>query len=482
MQATRISGPKSIVMAALAAALAAGLGLGAATQSQAENLADALVGAYNSSGLLEQNRALLRVADEGVANSVSLLRPIINWTTNITRSFNQSPGSLFSPDTSTQRTSINSGVTLDLLLYDGGATKLGVQASKETVLATRETLVNVEQEVLLRAVAAYLNIVLQGENVTLSLNNVRVLGEELQAAQDRFDVGEVTRTDVALAESRLAAARSNLADARGALVNAKAEYTNIVGHAPGVLAGQPALPQTAASIAAAQAFARRHHPLILSAQHSVAAAELTILQTSKSLGPTVSFGVSVGVTENYNSPSFSRDANAALIFRQPIYQGGRLASNIRRVMAARDGERANLLTVQRNVAQDVNDAFVRLQVARASLVASNERVRAARVAFDGVREEATLGARTTLDVLTAEQELLNAETARISDLAERSISSYELLARQGLLTAERLHLAVQIYDPTIYYNLVKDSPAQISRQSRALNRVFEAMGKRRANQ
>jgi outer membrane protein len=371
-------------------------------------------------------------------------------------------------------------VTLDFLLYDGGASKLGVQASKETVLATRQTLVEVEQQVLLRAVAAYLNIVLQGENVALSLNNVRVLGEELQAAQDRFEVGEVTRTDVALAESRLAAARSNLADARGALVNAKAEYTNVVGHTPGALAGQPALPQTAASIAAAQAFARRHHPLILAAQHSVAAAELTILQTSKSLGPTVNFGVNVGVTENYNDPAYSRTANATLTLRQPIYQGGRLASNVRRVMAARDGERANLLTVQRNVAQEVNKAFVRLQVARASLVASNERVRAARVAFDGIREEATLGARTTLDVLTAEQELLNAETARISDLAERSISSYELLARQGLLTAERLHLAVQIYDPTIYYNLVKDSPAQISRQSRALNRVFEAMGKRRA--
>ncbi len=476
MQATGKFGAISCAAFALIAGL--GLGLAGAGAARAENLADALVGAYNSSGLLEQNRALLRAADEDVAISRSGLRPIIDWTTRITRSFNKSPGSLVVTDTSTQRTSFNTGLNLDLLIYDGGATKLSLQASKETVLATRQTLIEVEQQVLLRAVSAYLNVLLQGENVALSVNNVRVLGEELRAAQDRFEVGEVTRTDVALAQSRLAASRSNLAGARGGLVSARAEYTNAVGHPPGRLAGQPTLPRRAASLEAAQAFARRNHPLILSAQHSVSAAELTVLQVSKSLGPTVSFNVNIGATENYNSPSFSRDASVSLAFRQPIYQGGRIAASVRRVMANRDAQRANLLNVQRNVAQDVNNAFVRLEVARASLVASNERVRAAQVAFDGIREEATLGARTTLDVLTAEQELLNAQTARISDFAERSIASYELLARQGLLTAERLQLGVQIYDPTVYYNLVKDAPAARSRQSRALNRVFEAMGKR----
>jgi len=283
---------------------------------------------------------------------------------------------------------------------------------------------------------------------------------------------------VALAQSRLAASRSNLAGARGGLANANAEYTNVIGRPPGQLAGQPTLPRPAASVAEAQAFALRNHPLILAAQHRVAAAELTVLQVSKTLGPTVSFNVNVGVTENFRSTGISRDASAGLTFRQPIYRGGRLAASLRRVMANRDGERANQLHVQRHVAQDVSIALVRFQVAQASLVASIERVRAAQVAFDGIREEATLGARTTLDVLTAEQELLNAQTARISDISERAVSSYELLARQGLLTAERLKLGVQIYDPAIYYNLVKDAPAKLSRQSRALDRVFEAMGKR----
>ena len=446
----------------------------------AENLADALVGAYNTSGLLEQNRALLRAADEDVAGALARLRPVIDWTTEYTRSIARTAS--FNGFSFTTRTihgsTFTTGLTLSWLVYDGGASRLGVQSTKETVLATRQSLLDIEQQILLRAVAAYMNVLLQGENVSLRINNVRVLGEELRAAQDRFDVGEVTRTDVALAESRLAASRSSLADARGGLANARAEYTNAVGHAPGTLAGQPALPAPSASAQAAEVMARRLHPAVLAAQHSVAAAELTVLQASKSLGPTARIVAQVGVSDSLRDESFTDSASATLRLTQPLYAGGTIASGLRRAKAARDGQRSNLLNVQRNVVQDANDAYVRLQVSRASLVATNERVRAAGVAFDGIREEATLGARTTLDVLTAEQELLNAQTARISDQAELSIASFELLARQGLLTAERLHLGVQIYDPTIYYNLVKDAPAYKSRQSRALDRVFEAMGKR----
>ncbi|MFT7594459.1 MAG: outer membrane protein [Paracoccaceae bacterium] len=460
------------------AALAAVVALGgiAPQQLQAENMADALVGAYNTSGLLEQNRAVLRAADEDVALAVAALRPVIAWSTSILRDWTDSNVGGFS--TSRQSSNFFSSVTFELLIYDGGAGQLGSQAAKETVLATRQTLVAIEQQILLRAVAAYMNVLLAGENVILRQNNVRVLSEELRAAQDRFEVGEVTRTDVALAESRQAAARSSLASARGEVVRAKAEYTNAVGHKPGTLAGQPKLPQRAASIASAEALAVRNHPSVLSAQHQVSAAELTVQRTTKTLGPSASVRADIGMTETWGSLNHNYDGGVSLTFRQPLYQGGALAAGLRRSMAARDSSRANLLNVQRDVIQGVNNAFVRLEVARASLVATEERVRAAQVAFDGIREEATLGARTTLDVLTAEQELLNAQTSRISDLAERSIASYELLATQGLLTAERLGLAVQIYDPTIYYNLVKTAPANLSRQSRDLNRIFEAMGKR----
>lgn len=233
---------------ALAAAVA--LGSFVPQRGQAENMADALASAYNTSGLLEQNRALLRAADEDVARSLAALRPVIEWTTSVSRDLNETRLGGFSTTRHTSR--FFTGLTLTLLIYDGGASRLTTQARKEAVLATRQTLVAIEQQILLRAVAAYMSVLLTGENVQLSLNNVRVLGEELRAAQDRFEVGEVTRTDVALAESRLAAARSNLADARGGLVRAKAEYTNAVGHAPGTLAGQPKLPKRAASIRAAR--------------------------------------------------------------------------------------------------------------------------------------------------------------------------------------------------------------------------------------
>ncbi|MDK3074359.1 TolC family outer membrane protein [Sedimentitalea sp. JM2-8] len=444
--------------------------------TRAENLADALIGAYNTSGLLEQNRAVLRAADEDVAQAISTLRPVLDFVARA-RTTNQrlNPGGILSELASNR---ITAGLELTWLLFDGGARELGLTAAKEIVLATRQTLLSFEQRVLQRAVAAYMNVILQTENVSLRENNVRVLGEELRAAQDRFEVGEVTRTDVALAESRLAAARSNLAAARGLLVNAQAEYTNAVGRRPGTLVTPTNLPRKPASIEAAQAVAVRTHPDILAAQRQVAALELRILQAERGLGPSVAGSVAVGLIDSWDSDNDGFDSSVSLDLRQPIYRGGALQSNVRSAMANRDAARGNLLNVQRDTVQGVNDAYVRLEVARASLVATAERVRAAQVAFDGIREEATLGARTTLDVLAAEQELLDALTSQISARAEEVIASYQLLATQGLLTAERLGLAVQIYDPTIYYNLAKDAPARVSRQSRDLDRVLEALGKK----
>jgi outer membrane protein len=443
--------------------------------ARSENLADALIGAYNTSGLLEQNRALLRAADENVAVSVSSLRPVIDFILSARQTESISGSTAL---TGLSGTSASAQIAAAMTIYDGGARILGIQSAQENVLATRQGLVSIEQFVLLRAVAAYVDVLQQSENVRLGENNVRVLSEELRASQDRFDVGEVTRTDVALAESRLAAARGNLAAVRGALVNAAAEYTSAVGRAPGTLAGQPALPARPASIKAAQDVAVRNHPDILAAQHQVAAAEFTIRQLEKGLGPTATVNAQVGTTSSSNFASDGQDASVSLQLSQPIYQGGRLASQVRAAMAQRDAARGNLLNVQKTVVQDVNDAFVALEVARASLVARAEQVRAARVAFEGIREEATLGARTTLDVLTAEQELLDALTEQISAQSNQSLAAYQLLSSQGLLTAERLGLAVQIYDPTIYYNLVKDAPAARSKQSRDLDRVLEALGKR----
>ncbi|WP_170337765.1 TolC family outer membrane protein [Ruegeria arenilitoris] len=439
----------------------------------ADNLTDAFIGAYNTSGLLEQNRALLRAADEDVAIALSALRPIINWTVRVSQDYAKSrAGTVVS---TVEPSRFFSGLTLSQLVYDGGASILGKQSAQETVLATRQALIDIEQQVLFRATTAYLSVLLQEETVQIRQNNVNLSGEELRATQDRFEVGEVTRTDVALSEAQLASSQADLADARGDLSTAQAEYVNAVGKQPGRTAGQPRLPKLPGSLAEAISLAQRNHPAILSAQHQVRALDLTVQQQRAGLGPNVSLNADAGITESYDNDDYTNDASISLNFNQPIYAGGRLAANVRRAMAQRDASRANLLNVQKDITQGVTDAYVRFETATASLRASVERVRASQVAFDGIREEATLGARTTLDVLTAQQDLLDAQLAEVASRTERSLAAYQLLQAQGLLTAERLGLAVQIYDPTLYYNLVKKAPAQISKQSRDLDRVLKAL-------
>ncbi|WP_170455905.1 TolC family outer membrane protein [Ruegeria arenilitoris] len=439
----------------------------------ADNLTDAFIGAYNTSGLLEQNRALLRAADEDVAIALSALRPIINWTVRVSQDYAKTrAGTVVS---TVEPSRFFSGLTLSQLVYDGGASILGKQSAQETVLATRQALIDIEQQVLFRATTAYLSVLLQEETVQIRQNNVNLSGEELRATQDRFEVGEVTRTDVALSEAQLASSQADLADARGDLSTAQAEYVNAVGKQPGRTAGQPRLPKLPGSLAEAINLAQRNHPAILSAQHQVRALDLTVQQQRAGLGPNVSLNADAGITESYDNDDYTNDASISLNFNQPIYAGGRLAANVRRAMAQRDASRANLLNVQKDITQGVTDAYVRFETATASLRASVERVRASQVAFDGIREEATLGARTTLDVLTAQQDLLDAQLAEVASRTERSLAAYQLLQAQGLLTAERLGLAVQIYDPTLYYNLVKKAPAQISKQSRDLDRVLKAL-------
>jgi len=441
------------------------------TGARSENLADALVGAYNTSGLLQQNRALMRAADEDVAIAVATLRPVVDFILRASRTLVNG----LSSRPTIGITDSFAGFIAEYQFYDGGNRRLNIQAQQETVLATRQTLLSVEQSILLRAVQAYMNVVRQEEFVRLGENNVRVLGEEARAAQDRFDVGEVTRSDVALAESRLAASRSNLALERGNLVNAQEEYLVAVGKRPGKLVATPPFPSVPASVETAKSVAVRTHPDILAAQHQISAAELNVQRARTLLGPTASVSAQVG-TDVFDSDTFDT-GSVSLNLRQNIYQGGGTAAQIRRAMATRDAQRANLLTVQDKVTQDAATAFVGLEVARARIKATELQIEAAQIAFDGIREEATLGARTTLDVLIAERELLDALASNISAQVDRYIAAYGLLAAQGLLTAERLGLAVQIYDPAAYYNRVKNAPAAFSQQGRDLDRILQSLGK-----
>lgn len=458
------------------------LGLWAPISVQAETLADALVGAYNNSGLLEQNRAVLRAADEDVAIAKSTLKPVVRWTGNLSKSLgrSQSVGStLVAAGTRNSTNSLSTSVNLvaSLLVYDFGASQFSVEAAKETVLATRESLVSIEQQILLRAVDAYMGVIQSQQLVTLSENNVRVLTQELRAARDRFEVGEVTRTDVALAEAQLAAARSTQAGAQGDLISARAYYKVAVGRNPGRLSAPPRLPAIASSIAAAKALAVRRHPDILTVQHQVAAAELLIRRSEANMQPTVSLEGAYGLTENFGSQASNRNASVGLQVGQTIYQGGALSSNVRKSRAQRDAQRGNLHVVVKDVERAVSDAYAVLSSARAQIEASQRQVRAAQIAFQGVREEATLGARTTLDVLDAEQSLLDARSNSVTAQSQLYVAAYSVLSATGQLTAQNLKLPVQTYDPAAYYNLVKDGPAKYSKEGKKLDRILRALQK-----
>jgi outer membrane protein len=453
------------------------LGVGVvASQARSETLGDALVGAYTHSGLLDQNRALLRAADEDVAAAASALKPILNYSADVSRRFGDSR-QFSSIINDLGATTASASVIASLLLFDFGASASQVEAAKETVLATRQQLLSLEQQVLLRAVSAFMLVRANAENVRLRENNQRLLTQELRAAEDRFEVGEVTRTDVALAQARLAEARAGVATARGGLQRAIEEYRNVVGRAPGQLRPPPRLPQFDTNVDTAKALALRTHPDLRAVQHQVAAAELTILAAEAALNPSVSAVGSINAVEDLGNSNFSQSGTVGIELSGPIYQGGRLSSQVRRAIALRDAQRGNLHTVRHNIVQNVGNAYANFAAEQATLQASEERIRAARVAFEGTREEATLGARTTLDVLTAEQELLDAEQARIQAQANLYVAAYEVLQSTGRLTAQALQLPVQQYDPSAYYNLVKDAPVARSEQGRKLDRVLKSIQK-----
>jgi len=351
---------------------------------RAESLTDALISAYKNSGLLEQNRALLRAADEDVAQAVAELRPVLNYvvSSNYSSLADQAP--------------MNDGISANLelsasfLLYDFGRSQLGIDVAKENVLALREALVGIEQNVLLRAVSAYVAVQRETSIVGLRNNNVRLITEELRAARDRFEVGEITRTDVSLAEARLAGAQSGLAVANGNLAISREEYRAAVGRYPSGLAALPTPPATAASQDAAASVARQQHPDIRQAQRNVTVADLSIAFANAARRPRITGSASVGVDRDGEE---SHGLGVAL--SGPIYSGGALASAERKAAARRDASLSSLHLTRIAVEQNIGNAWARLNVANAALQASDQQIRAATVAFQGVREETALGARTT---------------------------------------------------------------------------------------
>ena len=436
--------------------------------SVAETLTDALISAYRHSGLLDQNRALLRAADEDVAVSVAALRPSINYAISQKWSNTQPM-----PGTSV---SLSATLSASLLLYDFGRSELGIALAKENVMATREMLVGVEQNVLLRAVAAFLNVRSAAENSALQASNVRLITQELRAARDRFEVGEITQTDVSMAEARLAGAKAAEAAAAGSLLIAREEYKAATGHYPGTLQAPPTPPVTVKTLAEARALGRLRHPDMLAGQRNVTIAEMNVEMALLAMKPSLTANANATYSYNYGDPDTS-NTQLGLTLQGPIYQGGRMSAMYRKAQAMRDASRAALHVIGQGIDQNIGNAWAQLAIAAASREATARQIRASSVALRGAREEQSLGARTTLDVLNAEQSLLDARASAITAQSDQYLAVYQLLSAMGLLTAEHLNLGIATYDPEAYYNAVKSAPTyQVSPQGERLDAVIKALG------
>lgn len=437
------------------------------TEAGAETLADSLVAAYRNSNLLEHNRALLRATDEDVQQAISALYPVVTFAAGF------AANSAGTPDYR-----LSMGLTASIPVLDFGRSRLAIDQARAAVMATRAALLGIEQSVLLSSVQAYMNLFSAFQRLDLQRNNVTVIGEQQRAARERFELGDSTRTDVALAEARLAAARSQLASAEGDVAIAREQFNLVVGRYPqGGLLPPPTLPRLPASLQAAQDLARRNHPAIAQAQHQVTAADIAANIVERQRLGTVSASVSAEARLNRVNPfpeTTSADVTASINYSTQLYNGGRTDSAHRQAIARGQAQRAALHQTVAVVQQSASANWARLQIARASLLAADQQIAAAQSAFDAVQAEAELGSRTPLDVLDAEQDLLDARSSRIVSGANLQIAAYALLESTGQMTVASLGLGIATYDVEAYSSAFRTEhePVTRSEQGVRLDRIL----------
>lgn len=432
----------------------------------AQSLTDALIAAYTNSATLKLQRAVVRSTDEGVAQAVAAKRP------TLTATLTNSATHVTAGNTTTLSTALALSSTLNL--WDGGSSDMAIEIAKISVASARDGLLSSEQAVLLAAATAFLDMRKDEAFLRLAENNVRVLNRQVQAATDRFDVGEARRTDVNLAEAAAAAALANLALRQGTLEISRAAYFTATGTYPGTLSQPPALPKVPTSLDAAFSIAQRSHPVILQAQKAAKIAKLNIYRAEAAMKPSLAASASLGINSNSGTGD---SASVALTATMPISQGGRLTSLYRQSVASHEQSLANIQLAGLQVKQAVTGAFAQLQIARASITAQQRQVRASRVALRGIREEADLGARTTLDVLDAEQDLVTAESNLFDAQRNEYVAVYTLLSAMGLLTVEHLGLGIRTYNTKTNYKKVSTAPGPTDR-GKLLNKLFKRAGKK----
>lgn len=459
----------------LAGVSVAGLALPAAAQTSpppaaqapaaapAETLREAMVKAYNTNPDLTAERATLRAADEEVPIARSRGLPGVNSTgaynENLYDSDDSGIGAL-------RQGSV--GVNLSVPVYSGGAVRNSVRAAETRVEAGRANLRSTEAQLFTDVVAAYLDVIRDEAIVRLNQQNVRVLEVNLQATRDRFEVGDLTRTDVAQSEARLALAESQLRGAEAALIGSRENYIRVVGSPPGNLAPPPPLPNLPAGPDQAVSVALEENPALDAAERARDAAAYDVKVARAGRLPQVSVGVGGDYYNRFGSvrgpgqlaglanDGFATSAGVNLTL--PLFQGGRPAAQVRQAQARQSAAIEQVTATERGVIAQTRSAYAVWQSALRVIESSKLAVSANRLSLEGVRAENSVGTRTILDILNAEQELLNSQVQLVTAERDAYVAGFAVLAAMGRAEAEDLGLdGGPLYDPVANYERVRGS-------------------------
>ncbi len=448
---------------------------GSSASNRSTSLEEALVQAYQNNPQVNAQRALVRATDEAVPQALSGYRPrvsatastAVQWTDTLTeqRIFVPQTGRA-PPEFVGQRNSNSStkypntyGATLTQNVFNGFQTGNRTRQAEAQVFAARETLRVIEQTVLLDAATVYMNVLRDTAVLELQRRNVEVIQEQLRQTRDRFNVGEVTRTDVAQAESRVAAAQSQFLTAQANLTTSRAAYRRVIGVDPARLAnGTPVDRFVPGTLDLAVAQGQSENPSVGAAEFGVDVAQLQVKVNEGSLYPTVNVTASAQ-RSHWSSENNVQTFQGSVVgqITVPIYQGGQEYSLIRQAKETVGQRRLELAQNRDQARANVVQSWGQLDAAKAQIDATRSQVTAAEIALNGVREEARVGQRTTLDVLNATQELLNARVALVTAQRDRVVASYTLLSAVGRLAIPVLGLQVPLYDPMIHYQQIRDA-------------------------
>ncbi|MFN2099364.1 TolC family outer membrane protein [Altererythrobacter sp. MF3-039] len=445
--------------------LRVGLLMGAAlvaAPAQADTLREALAQAYLTNPTLQAARANQRATDENVPIEQSRAAPNITASGNHIEFLKVSPNSFTAPE---RRTQI--GPDLTVPIYSGGAIKNSIKAAKERVAAGQADLRGTESSVFSQVVAAYMDVLRNQAVVGLSANQVDVLAINLEATSDRFEIGDLTRTDVAQSQSRLAVAQSDLQGAQANLVGARENYIQLVGEAPTNLQPPPPLPGLPDSVEEAVGIALEHNPDLIAARERAEAAGFDSEAAGAGRLPTLGAFAGLDYTDYHGTlggpiaadlVQTETTANIGLQVTIPIFQGGLPAARQRQAYARETAALEQLIGAERNVIAQVRAAYSSLLASNAIIESSQGAVAAAELSLEGVRAENSIGSRSILDVLNAEQELLRARVQLVTARRNAYVSGFSLLAAMGRAEARDLNLDMggPLYDPQLNYDRVRN--------------------------